>query len=75
METLNKIEDRTILLFLTVGMVAAYIITKDPLIGDKMGYLLGAVTGVMVARASKTLNVSGNAETAAVVKEFLGAKQ
>jgi hypothetical protein len=72
-ETLSKIDDRLMMVALTVAIIAAYIGTRDPMLGEMMKYMLGATAGIMVARSQKQLVLSGGtAEAKAVVDDFLG---
>lgn len=75
-EILQKLDDRLLMVALTVLVLGVYAATRDPLFGDMAKYILGATAGVMVARLQKTLTVTGDSSTAErAVKEFLGPEQ
>lgn len=71
MEMLQKIDDRLVMVALTLIVLGGYAATRDPLFGEMSKYMIGATAGIMVARTTRTLNVGHDPATAAVVKDFL----
>lgn len=74
MQTLQNIDDRLIMVALTLIVLGGYAATRDPLFGEMSKYMIGATAGIMVARTTRTLNVGSGPETAKVVDEFLNKR-
>lgn len=72
MEMLKNIDDRLLMTLLTVAVLAAYVVTRDAILGETLKYSFAALFGVMVARMQKTLTVADPETARTVAREFLG---
>jgi hypothetical protein len=75
MKWFNALEDRFLMLVLTVTLLSAYLFTQDALFADLLKYSVGATFGVLVARANKQLVITQDTESAkSVVQKFIEDK-
>lgn len=53
----EKIDDRFLMVALTISVMVTYIYTRDPVLGDMVKYMLGATAGILVARSTSQKNL------------------
>lgn len=70
MTFLTQIEDRWLMVGLTLAVLIAFVVTRDPKIGEVFTMLAGGAVMIFTRRTEKLL-VSGSADTKAIVSEFL----
>lgn len=71
MNTLEKVEDRWLMVALTLAVLIAFTITRDALIGDVFKVLIGGTVAIFTRRSEKLL-VAEPGQGKAIVDEFLG---
>lgn len=71
MNFLKNIEDRWLMVLLSVIVLAGFIGTRDPLLGDVFKVLIGGTITIFAKRSEKMI-ITGDAEqTKAIVQQFL----
>lgn len=70
MNALEKIEDRWLMVALTLAVLIAFTITRDALIGDVFKVLIGGTVAIFTRRSEK-LFVAEPGQSKAIVDEFL----
>lgn len=71
MNALEKIEDRWLMVALTLAVLVAFTITRDALIGDVCKVLIGGTVAIFTRRSEK-LMIAEPGQSKAIVDEFLG---
>ena len=69
MNALEKIEDRWLMVALTLAVLIAFTITRDALIGDVFKVLIGGTVAIFTRRSEKLL-VAEVADSKTLVEEF-----
>ena len=72
MKWFHSVDDRFLMVVLTVSVLTAFLLTREKVFADAFTYCLGGTFGVLIARANKQLVVTGtDDQTKKIVSEFM----
>lgn len=68
-----RIDDRFLMVAITISILACYVFTKDPMLGELMKYTLGATFGMFTSPNKNWIMTStSDLQAKAIVAEFTG---